>query len=289
MTLAIINREPHGGSIPPGVPVWRTCLREVLFGQSADSLTGAAGHTLLDERAYQLLLEILCGLQSPMIGETQVVAQFKQFLAGLPPEQAWIRRIGQRLLADARRVRTAHLQGLRARSYGSVVSRWIGPPETAVLIGAGKLATDILPSVVVDGRTVHQWGRAPSVETRPGVDYRALECLDAFPGTDAPAVLVIAAPAPSATIASVAAAYRGLVRIVDLRAEAEADPVVIPDRHRRADGGPVSTITLRDLFALMDDAGRGVLRQVEAARGEIADRCRRYEQRNEVRPTRASP
>ena len=148
MPLAIINREPHGGSIPPGVPVWRTCLREVLFSQTADPFEDTAGRTLgmlVEGRAYRLLLEILCGLQSPMIGETQVVAQFKGFLAGLPQEHAWIRRTGQRLLADARRVRTAHLEGLGSRSYGTAVRRCIEPSETPVLIGTGKLAADILP------------------------------------------------------------------------------------------------------------------------------------------------
>src|SRR5687768_10476070 len=99
MPLAIINREPHVGSIPPGVPVWRTCLREVLFSQAGDPLKGTAGSSLgmlVEGRAYRLLLEILCGLQSPMIGETQVVAQFKGFLAELPPEHAWVRHTGQR-------------------------------------------------------------------------------------------------------------------------------------------------------------------------------------------------
>jgi glutamyl-tRNA reductase len=286
MSLAIINREPHGGSIPPGVPVWRTCLREVLFSQSADPFEDAAGSTLgmlVEGRAYRLLLEILCGLQSPMIGETQVVAQFKGFLAGLPQEHAWIRRTGQRLLADARQVRTAHLHGLGSRSYGRAVRRCIGPSETPVLIGTGKLAAEILAFVAEAGRTVHQWGRAPlerisapfrNVQTLPGVSYRTLESLDSFPGTDAPAVIVIAAPAPSSTVARAAAAYRGLSRVVDLRAEAEADPLVVP----------VSTITLRDLFTLMDDANRFLLTQIEAARAEIADRSRRYEQRDEVRP-----
>ena len=97
---------------------------------------------------------------------------------------------------------------------------------------------------------------------------------------------MIAAPVPASTIARVAAAYRGLTRVVDLRAEAEADPLVIPvsPKPRSGEGGPVSTITLRDLFALMDDANRFVLTQIEAARAEIADRSRRYEQRDEVRP-----
>ena len=91
----------------------------------------------------------------------------------------------------------------------------------------------------------------------------------------------MAAPAPSSTIARVAAAYRGLTRVVDLRAEAEADPL---DTLVRRSLGEAGTITLRDLFALMDDADKFVLTQIEAARAEIADRSRRYEQRDEVRP-----
>ena len=69
--------------------------------------------------AYRLLLEILCGLRSPMVGETQVMGQFKAFLASLDREHAWVNRVGQRLLTDARDVRTRHLQGLGSRSYGS--------------------------------------------------------------------------------------------------------------------------------------------------------------------------
>ena len=34
----------------------------------------------------------------------------------------------------------------------------------------------------------------------------------------------------------------------------------------------------------MDDTNRFLLTQIEAARAEIADRSRRYEQRDEVRP-----
>ena len=274
MTLAIINREPHGGPIPPGVAVWRTCLREVLFADEAGLLSDAGGRPMLDEEAYRLLLEILCGLQSPMIGETQVVAQFKSFLGQLSREHAWIGRVGQRLLADARQVRVAHLGNLGARSYGVAVSDCVGGAATVALIGTGKLAADIIPFLVDRGRHVQQWGRAPAVPTRPGVCYRPLEALDAFPVTEASAALVVAAPAPASAIARVAAAYHDLVRVIDLRAEAETDPVRLP----------IATMTLRDLFASMDGADRGVLEKVDAARAEIVERSRRYGSREEIRP-----
>ena len=35
-----------------------------------------------DEAAYAHLLEVICGLGSPIVGETEVMSQFKAFAAG---------------------------------------------------------------------------------------------------------------------------------------------------------------------------------------------------------------
>jgi len=67
MTLSVVNREPGSDPIATGVPIWRTCLREVTFADDA----AAVQHSGLDDgprplvegEAYRLLLEILCGLQ----------------------------------------------------------------------------------------------------------------------------------------------------------------------------------------------------------------------------------
>src|SRR5262245_7763142 len=125
MPLAIVNREPRDRPLPAGVPVWRTCLREVTFWEHPNdvAVTSDDPRPLVEGEAYRLLLEILCGLQSPMLGETQVLGQFKTFLTTLDADQAWLSRLGQRLLADAREIRTEHLQGLGSRSYGSAVRR----------------------------------------------------------------------------------------------------------------------------------------------------------------------
>src|SRR5260221_8259196 len=127
MALAIVNHEPGEGPIPEGHPIWRTCLREVTFADDGDGAQAVSGNglALVEGQAYRLLLEILCGLQSPMLGETQVMGQFKVFLSGLGQDHAWLNRLGQRLLADARDVRTEYLQGLGSRSYGSAVRRYL--------------------------------------------------------------------------------------------------------------------------------------------------------------------
>jgi glutamyl-tRNA reductase len=286
MPLAIVNREPGVHAVGAETPVWRTCLREVVFSDDPDHVAQSGdGHkALLEGDAYRLLLEILCGLQSPMLGETQVMGQFKTFLASLQGEGAWLNRLGQRLLTDAREIRTRHLQGLGSRSYGSAVRRYMSQIDHAVLIGTGKLAHEVLPFLGDAGRSVDQWGRtteASDVDVRSSEPdghskfaYRLLDSVDTFAGPTVPTALIIAAPVPSAMIDRVASCYGGLVCVIDLRGELEAAPLRVH----------VPVITLHDLFAQMRATYGSAARHVEAARAEILSRSRRYELRDELRP-----
>ena len=167
-----------------------------------------------------------------MVGETQVLGQFKAFLATLGHDQAWLGRLGQRLLGDAREIRTKYLQGLGSRSYGSAVRRHLSACRHAVLIGTGKLAQEVLPFLADEGRTVDHWGRREdAASSNAGVTYRTLDQIDDTVVSDA-AVLIIAAPVPSDVIARVAARYTALQSVIDLRAELTSDPldVAAPDR-----------------------------------------------------------
>jgi glutamyl-tRNA reductase len=280
MALAIVNREPGDGPLPAGFAIWRTCLREVTFADDIDEARAAGGGAvpLVEGDAYRLLLEILCGLQSPMLGETQVMGQFKAFLSGLGPDQAWLNRLGQRLLADAREIRTEFLQGLGSRSYGSAVRRYLASCHRAVLIGTGKLAAEVLPFLGDAGRSVDQWGRAqeqlPSNLDLRNWTYHTLDDVDAFSMSAASTVLIIAAPVHSDLVSRIAARYTSLQCVIDLRGELGSAPLQV-----RA---PI--VTLQALFARMSAASGSAARQVDAAREDIASRSRRYELRDELRP-----
>jgi glutamyl-tRNA reductase len=283
VSLAILHREPGVEPLVAGQPVWRTCLREVEFvgvgGYPQTALAATAGQPLEEGAAYQLLLEILCGLQSPMIGETQVLGQFKCFLGGIDREHGWLGRVGQRLLSDAREVRTKHLQGLGCRSYGSAVRRDLADVSHAVVIGTGKLAHEVLPFLADNGRTVDQWGRADSgdVETIAGATYHRLQTMAdaaATPINAVPTAMIVAAPVTVAVIEAVAARYSQLRRVIDLRA----------DVGERALAVACEIIALQDLFARMHDEHAAALPRIEAARKDIAWRTRQYELRDELRP-----
>jgi glutamyl-tRNA reductase len=280
MPLAIVNREPGLQPVSAETPVWRTCLREVIFADDADLIADGqdGSKALVEDDAYRLLLEILCGLQSPMLGETQVMGQFKTFLSSLGRDEAWLSRVGQRLLADAREIRTQHLQGLGSRSYGSAVRRYLTNVEHAVLIGTGKLAHEVLPFLADAERSVDQWGRSTEAAERGNgetvVSYHLLDSVATFVGPAKPSALVIAAPVPSAIIARVASRYPGLACVIDLRGELGAEPLRVP----------VPVVTLQDLFAQMRATHGAAARHVEAARAEIVSRSRRYALRDELRP-----
>jgi glutamyl-tRNA reductase len=281
VSLAILHREPGLEPLSTQDAVWRTCLREVAFVNDAASrgrsvTHDANGQRLEEGAAYQLLLEILCGLQSPMIGETQVLGQFKAFLGSVSADHAWITRIGQRLLTDARDVRTKHLQGLGSRSYGSAIRRDLDDVTHAVVIGTGKLAGEVVPFLADGGRTLDQWGRADAgdVAKIPGGTYRTLDSVDVTPTLSAPTAIVVAAPVSAEMIEAVAARYPSLRRIIDLRA----------DVGERALHVSCAVLSLQDLFARMHDQHASALPRIEAARMDIARRTRQYELRDELRP-----
>jgi glutamyl-tRNA reductase len=273
VSLAILHREPGVTPLSSRDAVWRTCLREVAFG---DSTAASPGQRLEEGAAYQLLLEILCGLRSPMLGETQVLGQFKAFLGSIDEEHAWIKRLGQRLLTDARDVRTKHLQGLGSRSYGSAVRRDLDDVSHAVVIGTGKLAGEVLPFLADDGRSVDQWGRADvgDVETPAGATYRRLDTVHTRPIVHLPTAIIIAAPVAAVVIEAVAARYAQLRRLIDLRAEIGDRPLAVR----------CEVVALQDLFARMHDQHASALPRIDAARKDIAWRTRQYELRDELRP-----
>jgi glutamyl-tRNA reductase len=278
VSLAILHREPGVAPLSGREAVWRTCLREVAFvDETAFSTRQPMPGQRLDEGdAYQLLLEILCGLQSPMLGETQVLGQFKAFLGSIGEEHASIRRVGQRLLTDAREVRTKHLQGLGSRSYGSAVRRDLDDVSHAVVIGTGKLAGEVLPFLADDGRSVDQWGRADigDVAGMPGATYRRLDQVEHAPLMTAATAIIVAAPVSAEVIEAVAARYPNVRRIIDLRADVGGRALAVR----------CEVVALGDLFARMHDQQASALPRIDAARQDIAWRTRQYELRDELRP-----
>jgi len=138
--LQIIHSTPaNQKEIPLGFDQWKTCLRSIYFGEENSQIT----HSGVD--AYEFILQVICGLHSPMIGETEILAQFKKFLENNP--DAITHKISHKLIQDAKTLRTKYLKGYGSQSYGSYTLKESKGFDSIVILGAGSLAQEIVPII----------------------------------------------------------------------------------------------------------------------------------------------
>ena len=172
--LTVLNRNSSGATstalLPQGCVVG-TCLREVRIGmltpddQPMPAEAQAAGYEMHSGAgAYRFLLQLACGLESEIPGETEILGQVKQAWRDCETQSAdaarglrpWI----QRLLQDTKEIRSEYVVGLGSATYGSLVRRLLGGHlrGPTLLLGAGQLAETILP--FLDTGEVLVWNRS---------------------------------------------------------------------------------------------------------------------------------
>lgn len=275
MRLALIHTTTGAAAPPVGSTAWRTCLREIHFLPGDRIPLEAAA--LTDADAYALLLEVVCGLRSPLIGETEVQAQFKEFLASMSAqEHRWLKRLGQRVLGDAKRIRHKHLQGFGAHSYGLLAARHLTGRRVAV-VGTGALAAQVVvavpPAAIVDvwGRT---GGRALPVRPEGVLFALIAEASTYVDSRIEPTTLVVAAPIRSNDLSLIVAAYSDVTNIVDLRSI----------DHRTSIDHQAPVLPLCDLLAEAAKADIGGAPRFRAARADIGELARAFANRENRRP-----
>jgi glutamyl-tRNA reductase len=165
--LTLVHRPTVPGSPPLGGEgnLWRTCLRELLFLEPG-TLTAPGEPSASGLAAHQLLVEICGGLHSPLFGETEVFGQFRAFRERQSWDPLWEALLDS-VEEDVRKLRRTHLKGLGAQSYGSLARRHLTAGKPVVILGAGRLARDLLPwlsefEVILAARSPEKAG-APAV------------------------------------------------------------------------------------------------------------------------------
>src|SRR5260221_3867882 len=154
-----------------------TCQRTVLVAAGREARAALAerlpqavlaqGYAGAD--AYAFLLRFACGLESRLVGETEIFGQIKEswreFCAhpGLLSRQldSWV----QLLFQDTKEVRARQLSGLGSASYGSQVRRLLGTATAGptLLIGAGQPAPAVAPWIQAGGVLLGDCTRGPGV------------------------------------------------------------------------------------------------------------------------------
>lgn len=275
MRLALIHQLPGSAPAPAEATTWRTCLREIHFLPESEADSEGA---LADADAYALLLEVVCGLRSPIIGETEVQAQFKQFLATEAQSDPALARLGQRILGDAKHIRHKYLQGFGAHSYGRLAAGYLEGERLAV-IGAGALAAQVI-AVTPAEMSVDVWGRSSErvLPTRPeGLTFSLIA--DARPESRRvePTSLVIAAPVGPDDLDGVIGVYSNIRAIVDLRSLDQQTPILVAGQRPKV-------ITLPDLLAEASRSEQSGAPRVRAARAEVWSLATQFASAEQLRP-----
>jgi glutamyl-tRNA reductase len=100
--------------------------------------------------AYLFLLETICGLKSKLIGENEIVGQFKeayQIYAASTLKDTKLLLVLEKLFKDAKDIRTQYLIGISQKTYASLTRRHFiqkAKAEHIVVVGSGAMAEDLI-------------------------------------------------------------------------------------------------------------------------------------------------
>lgn len=135
---------PH---IDPMAGVYRfeTCLRGLLISTLGFPLefSQAPSEVMHGELAYSWLLEVLAGLHSPLLGETEVLGQFREQV--IFPLGGSVPAFLNGIIEDVKKIRHECLQNLGQKTYGTLARRLLIGDHPLYFLGAGQMTREILP------------------------------------------------------------------------------------------------------------------------------------------------
>lgn len=276
--------EPYEGFLP----IWKTCLRKILFStedQLIDhhSIIEPDDQILRGEEALSLLLEILCGLHSPIVGETEVFGQFRNFIEARRQAQDILfsshRKWLQFIMAEVKKTRAEHLVGIGSQSYGSLLRRHTKELDSVTLCGSGHLAQEILPWLA-HKKSLQVICRDPAKLQGVSGKYNNLTVTtynDSYVHGEA---MVIAAPLNDTKILELM--HKQEIRpctIFDLRGEDNQLSSVISNHFPQ-----VSVLSLHQFFAEIEENKKDTHSKIELLKKTLFEKAVAFTQRTELRP-----
>lgn len=139
--------------LSPGSFILSTCQRTLVLAMNHDPLKHSeklpAHEVVSGEDAYLYLLETICGLKSKLIGENEIVGQFKEaykLYARATLKDTKLLTILEKLFKDAKDIRTQYLIGISQKTYASLTRRHFQKARAlhVVIVGSGMLAEDLI-------------------------------------------------------------------------------------------------------------------------------------------------
>lgn len=243
---------------------WKTCLRDIYFGVKPDPSLAIPSEKNIEcfegVEAYKFLLQVVCGLKSPMVGETEVFGQYKNFVDSFNADSS-DSVIVKKILVDIRnaskKIRSEHLINLGAQSYGSLLRKKINFNDSIHIIGAGQFVEDIAPWISKKSEDIFIHSR----DVNKSKSKKALEELkhcEINKASKKSGTLIIAAPLTSAQLQAWIDSNH-FIAIYDLRGSSDTDPLVMD----------VPVVNLREFFSQIKNNKSKIEQKVSQANSMI--------------------
>ena len=138
------------------------------------------------DQAYIFLLETICGLKSEVLGEYEVVGQFKeayQEYANLSNRNTNTLTLLEKLFQDSKKVRTEHLSQIGQLSYAGIARKLVHSKSNfgdVLITGSGNLSEDVIKLLKKKHRVfltarnterANELSRLHSIEMVPWLNY----------------------------------------------------------------------------------------------------------------------
>lgn len=134
--------------------ILKTCQRTLVISNTGhcdnNKKNIIPSSTLMSNDAYKFILEIICGLKSRLPAENEIMHQFKTAYAEylkLKERDSKIMSIVERVLKDAKEVRTKYLINIGQQSYASICRQIVkknSNTKKILILGTGSLCRDLL-------------------------------------------------------------------------------------------------------------------------------------------------
>ncbi|MCO4753145.1 MAG: hypothetical protein KC478_01620, partial [Bacteriovoracaceae bacterium] len=149
--------------------------------------------SLKGKNAYSYLLEVICGLKSQLVGENEIVGQFKTAYKDYTANNdinTSLLLIIEKLFRDAKTIRSKYLLGLSQKTYASIARRQMVRQRNAqevLILGSGQLAEDLINQfkkkarVIICARNQERLRELKAEHSVESIDWINLEEVGKYP------------------------------------------------------------------------------------------------------------